>query len=217
MPAEPCMQRRSRFVGLPREGPPQPVSMPRRVVPVSATVPQMSYTQVHSPVAASSSEFLVQFSRSQSFDPSIPTQGLSPLRGITEVRLLREGCHASTIVPSTGFLSLSTTFSALSALRVYFASLPRSGFTPFRGFSPSAAALPHRKAVPPCRSTLTSSPDLSPAARCERLDFEALLHARQRSPRFGVSRPVSRSPLRFSLLQVVSVCRHLRLLGGIRS
>jgi hypothetical protein len=159
------MQRCSRFVGLPREGPPQPVSMPKRVVPVSATVPQMSYIQVHSPVAASSSEFLVQFSRSQSFDPSIPTQGLSPLRGITEVRLLREGCHASTIAPPTGFLSLSTTFSALSALRVYFASQPRSGFTPFRGFSPSAAGLPHRKAVPPCRSTLTSSPDLSPAAR----------------------------------------------------
>jgi hypothetical protein len=111
-------------------------------------------------------------------------------------------------VPSSGFRSLSTVSSALRLRRLV------SSRSHVQGCRRSGASLPAQPAV---SSTARASLPLSsraltgpcPAARfrappatgCHArgcLDFEALLHAKQRCVRFGVSLPAARSPLRFS-------------------
>ena len=106
--------------------------------------------------------------------------------------------------PSATFRSQAFSTSQRFAPQASFTGLfhpvnhVQGSFTPSRGFSPRAAFLPHRKALPPCRCRgSTSRP--KPGAMLPRLDFEALVHAKQRSLRFGVSLPVSRSPQRVSV------------------
>jgi len=107
-------------------------------------------------------------------------------------------------VPSSGFLNLSTVSSALRLRRLVSSREPRPGLSPFRGFSPRAAVLPHQEPVPPCRcppgcspivcrlsAFASHRPDRVPHPRS--LGFEALLHARPRCLRFGYS--PRRSPL----------------------
>jgi len=97
------------------------------------------------------------YSRSASFDPSSNLPGVSALFAAPPGSVhSREGCHALTIVPSSGFLSLSTVCSALRLCRLVSSHKPRPGLSPSRGFSPHAAALLHQKRMPPCRSASTS-------------------------------------------------------------
>lgn len=117
-------------------------------------------------------------------------------------------------VPSSGFRNLSTVSSALRLRRLV------SSRSHVQGCRRSGASLPAQRcwlnASPFPRAVVIQSPHRSlpgnslsrlarrrmPRSGC--LDFEALLRARQRCVRFGVSLPAARSPLRFFLLQVVN-------------
>jgi len=51
------------------------------------------------------------------------------------------------------------------AVQAYSIPPPRPGLSPFRGFSPRAAELPHREPIPPCRCLLERSPSLARQVR----------------------------------------------------
>jgi hypothetical protein len=85
------------------------------------------------------------------------------------------------------------------------------GSLSFRGFSPDVAVLPHRKALPPCRCcTAARRPAPTFAGSSSRprampLDFEAFIHARQRSFGSGYSpRPKPLPSSNSTLLQVLA-------------
>jgi len=59
------------------------------------------------------------------------------------------------------------------------------GCLPFRGFSPRAAPLPHRKRLPPCRWRPPALQACARRPRTARAGFEALLRAGPRGRRFG--------------------------------
>jgi hypothetical protein len=165
---------------------------------LGATVPRASYVRVHSSLAFASSEFLrsnlpLGIFRSELVYPGFRPSSRHHRGASTE----RGGCHASTMVPSRAFTALR---------RV----APPSGFASL--FRPAATSrvVAVQGLLSPCsrssssevRSPLSfSSRSLTgcPAASRGRLDFEALIHTRPRSLRFGVSLPASRSPLRFSV------------------
>jgi len=99
-------------------------------------------------------------------------------------------------VPPSGFLNLSTVFSA-NPLSGLFHPEPRPGFSRFRDFSPRIAPLPLREELPPCRWS-SSSADVEILA-----DFQS---PRQRNPasrpysmRGCVSSPQAVKPRRWSL------------------
>lgn len=111
----------------------------------------------------------------------------------------REDSQVHRYVPSTGFLSLPTVFSA-HRLADLFHPAATSRLILFKGFSLRTATLPHRKEhapVPlfPCALTLRL-----PRARA--LDFEAFIWAKVRSDSLVIHRPASRSLLQVFLLQV---------------
>jgi len=93
----------------------------------------------------------------------------------------REDSHVLTTVRPQVF-STSRRFAPHPSSQAYFIPLPRPGSLPFRGFSPRAATLPHRKEPAPrslLRERLTHLRRLPPLTD---LDFEAFIHARPRSP-----------------------------------
>jgi hypothetical protein len=107
--------------------------------------------------------------------------------------------NPSRSVTPTGFLSLPTLFSAPHVRGLISSHRPRAGFRPVQGFlSPrSAPSLIGRSC--PLVVVCTTAHRPKPAATSVHLDFEALIRAEPRALRFGISRPVSRSPHRVSV------------------
>jgi hypothetical protein len=131
---------------------------------------------------------------------ALPTRGSGPLARLTLLGPRSRGISQSRrYVPLTGFLNLSAVCSPASFTGLFHPiDHVQGSFTPSRDFSLRAVFLPHRKALPPCRCR-DSTHRPKPAAMSSRLDFEASVHAEQRSLRFGVSLTVSRSPQRVSV------------------
>jgi len=135
-----------------------------------------------------------------------PCLGFSPSsRHHSCAATFRSGSHAGATFRHPVF-STARRFTPRSSLQAYFIPQPRLGSLPFRGFSPRAATLPHRKepaSRPLNRSVLT---DLRRLPHDSALDFEAFIRARQRSmrlrysqsrtslPSSGSSPPGSRNP-----------------------
>jgi hypothetical protein len=130
----------------------------------------------------------------------LPTQGFVPLRGITEAQPhLGGGCHC------LRFLVFRP--QAFSASRRFAPPLSFAGL-----FHPATTSrvVAVQGLLSPCSRTVSSTASAPlplssfvltgfPAARLGRPDFEAFLHTRPRSTRFGVTRTECRSPLRFSV------------------
>jgi len=116
-----------------------------------------------------------------------PCLGFSPSsRHHSCAATFRSGSHAGATFRHPVF-STARRFTPRSSLQAYFIPQPRLGSLPFRGFSPRAATLPHRKepaSRPLNRSVLT---DLRRLPHDSALDFEAFIRARQRSMRLRYS------------------------------
>jgi hypothetical protein len=165
-PAKSYVQPRSRFVGLPRafaavhlfpSSEPASLSSYR---PLNQLRPGSSFRG-----SSSSSEFLRSNLPLLSCDASKPTQGLVPHRGITKARPLPARDTKPSLRSVLRFSQPLDGFLRPLAQRAYSIPLPRPGLSPFRGFSPRAAAAPHRGHVPPCRCLLERSPSLAPRVR----------------------------------------------------
>jgi hypothetical protein len=111
------------------------------------------------------------------------------------------------------------------ALRACFIPQPRPGLSPFRGFSPRAAVLPHREPLPPCRCRPEPSPVLfdgslsrpagGPAARPADASASRLFSARGSvAYGSGLASPQPAPLFGFHLLQVFN---HRLDLGSPRS
>jgi len=150
MPSKYYVQHRSRLVGLYRDQLPQPVSMPWWPCPMLPS-PGRATSRFILPWRSPPQSSFAHFSRPASFDPSMPTQGFGPHRDITGKRPL----GVRDAMPSLGSAHrLSQPLDGLlrsPASQACFIPQPRPGLSPFRGFSPRAVALPHRKRLPPCR------------------------------------------------------------------
>ena len=117
------------------------------------------------PWRSSSSEFLrsnlppIIFRRGQTYPGSRPSsrhhRSASTFAKVTKPSL-RSVLRFSQ--PLDGFLRPP-------AVQAYSIPPPRPGLSPFRGFSPRAAELPHREPIPPCRCLLERSPSLAQQVR----------------------------------------------------
>jgi hypothetical protein len=150
------------------------VSIPQRDVPDS-TVPQILRNELILSCSTSPAKFLRQSSW-------LPLSGWPALPGFRpSSRHLQRRPHArentlSRFVPPTGFLSLSTGYSATGFAGLFHPAATSRVSLPFRGFSRLTASLAHRQLVPPwcCPSSAHPRPR-SQAAASELLTFEALI------------------------------------------
>lgn len=132
--------------------PPKAVSVLRPVRLASTRRPSLSVTTPSSSFPCFSSSEFLRFCSSLGppFGPSftLPT-GFSPSSRLHfGAATFREGSHALATVRPQAF-STSRRFSPRPSSQAYFIPLPRPGSLPFRGFSPRAATLPHRKELAP--------------------------------------------------------------------
>jgi hypothetical protein len=208
-PSKSCVQPRSRFVGLPRARCRPPVSMQMVSFLVELPSPEPASSRFILPWRPSSSEFLRSLLPPAAFVAGTPTQGLFPHRGITGARPLVAKDAMPSLRSGLRFSQPLDGFLRPPALQASFIPQPRPGLSPFRGFSPRAAALAHRQPVPPCRCHPEPSPDFAwafrfrvpPATGCHALDAST---SRPSSARgrvaygLGFSQTAARSPLRFS-------------------
>jgi hypothetical protein len=94
--------------------------------------------------------------------------------------------------------STSRRFSPPPGSRAYFIPKPCTGFVLFRGFSPRAGVLPHRENVAPLplpERRLAGRNRLPPSLR---LDFEALIHTKQRCCSLRLTAPQLAPLVRFA-------------------
>jgi hypothetical protein len=100
-------------------------------------------------------------------------------------------------VPSSGFRSLSTVYSAIGS-RAYFIPLPRLGSRSSRGFSLGAATLPHREELPPCRWFAPTDEARAPYPSRRTSTSRPYFRAEQRSSEKVINQLRGRSPHRVS-------------------
>jgi hypothetical protein len=166
-----------------------------------ATVPWASYVQVHPSLAISSSEFLRSLLPLGIFRSEHAYPGFRPSsRHHREASTGREGRHALTWFRPQAF-SASRRFAPLSGFTSLFHPVATSRVVAVQGvLSPRSRPSSSEVLAPlPLSSLILELFPKKQPSRLGRLDFEALIRAGQRSLRFGVSRAVSRSPLRFSV------------------
>jgi len=152
-------------------------------------------------LAISSSEFLRSLLPPGIFRSEHAYPGFRPSsRHHREASTGCEGRHALTWFRPQAF-SASRRFAPLSGFAGLFHPAATSRVVAVQGLLSPRSRPPSSEALAPLSLSnvvLESSPKKQPS-RLSRLDFEALIHARPRSLRFGVSRTASRSPLRFSV------------------
>jgi hypothetical protein len=158
------------------------------------TVPPKAYaSRVHSSWALLLLQSSFAFSRPMSFNiEALPTWGFVPLRDFTSRRPICEASISPRLRPQA--FSASRRLSPPTGSQACFIPLPRSGFIPFRGFSPSCSRLPlFEGPLPPCRSTNARSPtEIGCHTRASRL--RGLDPHEDALRPLGVNRPVARSP-----------------------
>jgi hypothetical protein len=178
----------------------------RAVDLLRSTVPSGSFTiPSSSSLAFASSELLRLYSSLIAFRRELHLPGFSALFATSPARshVHRDDSHRRRFVPSPGFLSLSTVCSALG-LAGLFHPAATSRVLPFRGFSPRAATLPHRKELPPCRRSDACSPTFA-GCRPHRTSASRSSSARGRVRCNAVIHHAARrSPPRFPLLQALT-------------
>jgi hypothetical protein len=204
------MSNDQRRIGFAASSHPRAVSIPEHFDFLRPTVPSKSFTTSNSSSLAFASSELLRFDSSLApFGPSLTYPWVfGPLRDFTRAQpLLRDSSHRHRFVPSSGFLDLSTSFSALGLAGLFHPAatsriLSRSGASlpaqpPFlfgRSF-PQAVASPSRSPTfAGCRSTWTSAS--RPSSARGRVRCSPVIHS-----------PARRSPPRVPLLQASDFLR----------
>lgn len=177
---------------------PRSVSIPTGTASSQLPSPGPATSGFILPCRSSSSEFLRSILPLGVFRPEHAYPGFRPSsRHHRNASTGREVCHPLAMFRPQAF-SASRRFAPRFGLRACFIPHATSRVVAVQGLlSPRSRTLSSSAVAPlPFSSRALTG---EPAAILERLDSEAFLHARQRSLRFGVSLPASRSPPRFSV------------------
>jgi len=200
MPSKYYVQHRSRLVGLYRDQLPQPVSMPWWPCPMLPS-PGRATSRFILPWRSPPQSSFAHFSRSYLSMRALAYPGFRPSsRHHRGAFTGCEGCHALTTFRPQAF-SASRRFAPLSGFASLFHPAATSRVVAVQGVLSSRSCPSSSKALAPLllSSLVLESFPKKQLSRRSRLSSEAFIHARPRSLRFGVSLPVSRSPLRFSV------------------